>query len=302
MAQSRGFRLTLMRKRAIAGYIFTLPFILGVTLFFAIPIVQSIIFSLSELEITYQGFNLHYVGLENYRHALFVNAEFVRTLIESTSRILVNIPVVLIFGFFAANLLNQKFKGRTLARTVFFLPVILSSGVIVQMTQSDLMHSVVDTQLESLSGTMLAGKTIVRFLLRMQLPMELITYTIDAINRMPEIIEAAAIPILVFLAGLQGIPSSLYEAASIEGATGWETFWKVTFPLLSPLFMTNIVYIIVDSFTSVRNPVVSFIQNAAWGGGGYGISVAMVWIYFAVVFAILGITFWIVGRRVVYIE
>lgn len=188
-----------------------------------------------------------------------------------------------------------------LARTIFFLPVILSSGVIVRLTEADLMHSVVETQLATVGESMLAGRTVIAFLLRLQLPMELITYVIDAIGRMPEIIEGAAIPILVFLAGLQGIPSSLYEAASIEGATGWEAFWKITFPLLSPLFMTNIVYIIVDSFTSVRNPVVEFIQNVAWGGGGsYGVSVAMAWIYFAVIFAILGITFWVVGRRVFY--
>ncbi len=302
MAGSRKFRLTLRRKRQFAGYIFCLPFILGVTLFFAVPIVQSVIFSLSELKITHEGFTLTYVGVQNYRHALFVDAQFVRILVESMSRILVNIPVVLIFAFFAANLLNQRFKGRTLARTVFFLPVILSSGVIVQLAQADLMHEVADTQLEAVGEAMLAGRVVIGFLQRMKLPMELITYIIDAISRMPESIEAAAIPILVFLAGLQGIPSSLYEAASIEGATGWEFFWKVTFPLLSPLCMTNIVYIIVDSFTSVRNPVVTFIANAAWGGSGYGVSVAMVWIYFTVIFAILGLAFLIIGRRVVYIE
>ena len=123
-----------------------------------------------------------------------------------------------------------------------------------------------------------------------------------AVSQIPEIINASAIPILVFLAGLQSIPSSLYECAKIEGATGWESFWKITFPLISPLFLTNIVYIIVDSFTTPSNQLTDLIYNTAWLRNMFGASVAMTWLYFAAIGLIIIVIFAVLARRVVYME
>lgn len=123
-------RFTLRRKRAVWGYLFVSPFILGFIAFFLGPIVQSIIFAFNELTIKAAGFELTYVGWENFRYALRVDPDFVRVFTETTIQILVDLPAIILFSFFAANLLNQKFRGRWMARVVFFLPVILTAGIV----------------------------------------------------------------------------------------------------------------------------------------------------------------------------
>jgi len=293
-------RLTLSQKRALWGLIFTGAFIIGFTAFFLGPLIQSIKFAFNELKINPAGYTLTYVGWENFRYALRVDPDFNRVFVETTVRILTDIPAVIIFSFFAASVLNQKFPGRVLARVVFFLPVILTAGALYQFESRDILHGLHAYATEE--EVILSSRVVTSLFLRMQMPEGFTQYVITAVNRLPQIINASAIPILIFLAGLQGIPFSLYECAKIEGATGWESFWKITFPLVSPLFLTNTVYIIIDSFTAPGNRLVALIQNAAWGRNIYGVSVAMTWMYFGVVAAILLIVFAVVSRRVVYME
>ena len=127
-----------------------------------------------------------------------------------------------------------------------------------------------------------------------------VEFLMDSINRIPQIIQASGIQILVFLAALQSIPPSLYEAADVEGATGWESFWKITFPLMVPMFMVNIVYTIIDTFTSPSNRLMMYIKSSAWARGGYGVSVAMSWFYFLALLLILGVAVALVSRGVHY--
>ena len=136
----------------------------------------------------------------------------------------------------------------------------------------------------------------------MSLPKAIIDYVIIAASSIPQIIEYSAIPILIFLAGLQSVPSDLYECAKIEGATGWEIFWKVTIPLVSPLLLTNVVFITIYSFTAPGNTLVSYISSLAWGRGIFGVSVAMSLMYFLAIGVILLIISFVVGRSVVYME
>ncbi len=294
-------RLTLSRKRAIWGFIFICPFIIGFIVFFLGPMIQSFAFALSELEIKPAGFDLHYVGLDNFRYALRVDPDYLRVFTETTLQILIELPAVIIFSFFAATLLNQEFRGRALARVIFFLPVILTAGIIYKFESGDIFHEMlgyVPDQADVIS----TSQSAMRLMLKLRMPEAFTQYIIAAVNRTPDIINASAIPILIFLSGLQGIPSSLYECAKIEGATGWETFWKITFPLISPLFLTNIVYIIVDSFTAPGNSLVELILSTAWGRGIYGVSVAMTWMYFGVIAVILVLVFAILSKRVIYME
>lgn len=294
-------QLSLRSKRALWGVLFTAPFTIGFILFFVSPMIQSITFAFNELEITPFGFDLHYVGLDNFRYALAVDPDFVRVFTETTAAILVDIPAVIVFSFFAASLLHQKFRGRTLARVVFFLPVILTAGVIYKLESTDIlsqMRAFIPDEAGAISGT----QAVISLMLKLQIPSRFTNYIITAVFRIPDIIKASAIPILIFLSGLQGIPASLYECAKIEGATGWENFWKITFPLISPLFLTNIVYIIVNSFTSPGNELVDLIHNTAWLRGIYGASVAMTWFYFGVIALILILVFAVLSKRVVYME
>lgn len=294
-------RFTLGHKRSIWGYVFISPFILGFIAFFLGPMIQSITFAFNELTIKSAGFDLDYVGLENFRYALRVDPDFVRVFTESSIEILIKLPSIIMFSFFAATLLNEKFRGRALARVIFFLPVILTAGIIYQFESGDILHEVLEYVPDE-AGVVSASQAIVDLMLKLRMPESFTQYIITAVERIPEIINASAIPIIVFLSGLQAIPSSLYECAAIEGATGWEAFWKITFPLVSPLFLTNIIYIIVDSFTAPGNSLVELITNAAWGRGIYGVSVAMTWMYFGVIALILVLVFSVLSKRVVYME
>lgn len=292
------FRLTLTRKQALLGYLFTLPFVVGFALFFLYPLIQSVIFSFNELRIVPTGYVLERVGWGNYAYALFTEPNFRRLFLETLVRLLTDIPTILIFSFFAANLLNQKFKGRTLARIVFFLPVILSAEIILRVQQGDYMQQALALSQEG----MFSIQDLSSFLRVLKMPLFLIDFIINAINYVPEIIRASGIQILIFLAALQSIPASLYEAADMEGATGWENFWKITFPLISPMLLVNVVYTVIDMFTSPTNELLLLIKNTAWGSGGagFGVSVAMSWLFFSVIIVLLMISMRLVGKIVYY--
>ena len=213
---------------------------------------------------------------------------------------LAELPVILAFSLFAAIILNQNFKGRTLARVIFFLPVIYGAGVVLKMEQTDYV-----TELMKHSDTlfMFSGDALRNLLTQMRVvPDWMVNYVMNAVDNIPTIIRSAGIQILVFLAGLQSISPEVYEAAKVEGATGWESFWLITFPMISPLIITNTVYTIVDSLTSATNPLVDQIKNATFSGRGYGASTAMSTIYFLVIAILLGIVFKLINKYIVYTD
>lgn len=292
------FKLSLKQKQNYTGYIWVAPFIIGFIFFFLAPMLQSFRFSVSELKFTTDGYELKYVGLENFKYALTVDPNFNQHFTETILGILINIPAVILFSFFIASVLNQEFKGRTLARAIFFLPVILTAGVLHELEVEDLMYLTTRDR-----GNILLSAGMVRdFFLDMRLPRAIIDYVIIAASNIPQIIEYSAIPILIFLAGLQSVPAHLYECAKIEGATGWEMFWKITFPLVSPLFLTNVIFITVYSFTAPGNSLVGYISSLTWGRGIFGVSVAMSLMYFLAISLILLVVGFILERNVFYME
>lgn len=299
------FRLSLRSRDALLGYLFTMPFLLGFIFLFLYPFIQSIQFSLSELVITGDGYELLWLGLDNYYTALFINADFPRLLVENALAMLRDVPLILIFSFFASMLLNQKFKGRLIARIVFFLPVIMGADIVLTMESADYMSTFLDSSIaveEEVATSLFSRGQLVSLLMYLKLPEQLLTYIVAGSTQISEIIRASGVQILIFLAGLQGISPSLYEVAKMEGASGWESFWLVTFPLLSPLIVTNIVYTIIDFFTSPTNELVGFIQDNMFGGAGYGVSAAMSWIYFGMVVLFLVLTAGLISRKVVYMD
>ena len=292
------FKLSLKQKQNYTGYIWVAPLIIGFIFFFLAPMLQSFRFSVSELKFTTDGYELKYVGLENFKYALTVDPNFNQHFTETILGILINIPAVILFSFFIASVLNQEFKGRTLARAIFFLPVILTAGVLHELEVEDLMYLTMRDR-----GNILLSAGMVRdFFLDMRLPRAIIDYVIIAASNIPQIIEYSAIPILNFLDGLQSVPAHLYECAKIEGATGWEMFWKITFPLVSPLFLTNVIFITVYSFTAPGNSLVGYISSLTWGRGIFGVSVAMSLMYFLAISLILLVVGFILERNVFYME
>lgn len=289
-------RMSMETRRAFTGVVFVLPFVVGFIAFFLYPFILSLIFSLSKVDVGVAGYQLTRVGVKNYESALLVHESYVRTLTETIRSVVANVPAILVFSLFAAVLLNQPFKGRLMARVVFFLPVIFSCGAVMLIENYDFLTDSLT------SGGSAASSIVTSLFYSLKLPQGVLQYIMNAVTGVPDIIKASGIQILVFLAGLQSVPESLYEASAIEGATGWETFWKVTFPIISPLIPTMIVYTVIDSFTAPSNKIMTLIQDTAFKGMGYGVSSAMAWIYFVLIGALLAVVVWLVSKWVIYQE
>ncbi|MCK6073878.1 carbohydrate ABC transporter permease [Paenibacillus silvae] len=293
-------KLSLEQKNRYYGLYFILPWFLGFLFLFMVPLISSFRYSLSNLQVSNEGFSLEFIGLANFREALFSHESYVRMLTESVLNIVVNTPLIIIFSLFFAVILNQKFHGRVLARAIFFLPVILASGIIASIENGDLMQSVVRSANDMTGGGLSVMKNLDLTIMLLESGMSpiLVEYLTGAVSRIYEIVSQSGVQILIFLAGLQSISPSLYEAAKIEGSTGYEAFWKITFPMLSPLILTNLVYTIVDSF--IRDQTSRLVVDTAFKSFNFGLSAAMSWIYFAVIALILWVTTAIVSRKVFY--
>ncbi|PWW07447.1 ABC-type sugar transport system permease subunit [Paenibacillus cellulosilyticus] len=293
--------MTLKRRRSILGFAFVSPWLIGFIFLFAVPLIQSIKFSFTKLELVPGGFTLKSVGWGNFNNALFVDANFNRQLTESVINMLVNVPLILFFSLFCATLLNQKFRGRALARAMFFLPVILASGAVAAAEAQGLISLIGDsTTAEQMEGASAMFNTLplVDTLLEGGAPMWAVDYLINAVDRIYEIITASGVQILIFLAALQSIPGSMYEVAKIEGATSYETFWKITFPMVSPLILTNVIYTIIDSFTD--STVTRTIVKTAFTSQNFGLSAAMSWLYTLVAALLLFVIGYLISKKVFY--
>lgn len=304
MARKNKKKKTLAFKNAVAGYLFITPFIIGFIMFMIIPLIQSLRMSFSTVELE-GGLSMTWAGLENYRQALFVDPEFDPALIKELVKMLTNVPATLIFSFFIALLLNQTFKGRGAVRAIFFLPVILSSGVIVGLESGNTLLADMKDVIESTSNDASITGVLESILVTSESsPMgRMFGYVFDIINSVYDIAIASGIQIIIFLSALQTISPSMFEAAKIEGCTAWESFWKITLPMVSSMILVNIVYTVIDFFLKTDNAVMEKIDKVGIGGAmDYGQASAMAWVYFLCVIVALGLVSLIISRRVYYYE
>ncbi|KAB8125810.1 sugar ABC transporter permease [Gracilibacillus oryzae] len=293
-----GKKLTLVKKRGLWGWVFIAPWLIGFIFLFAAPLFQSVLYSFSELKLSPNGMELNFLGLTNYSNALMEHVDYNRTLIEAVISMVINVPLIIIFSLFVATILNQKFRGRMWARAIFFLPVILASGVIASIESGDFLQSAMMQAGEENTGTGLQSFELESMLIQAGLPVGLVEYLTGAVDRIYEIVSSSGVQIIIFLAGLQAIPAQLYEASRIEGATGYEAFWKITFPMISPLILTNVIYSVIDAFTN--NEMTTLIQTTAFQQFDFGLSASMSWIYFIIISVILMATTFLISRKVYY--
>lgn len=271
-------RLTLSRKRTLNGYLFILPWLVGFLCFYVRSLFLTVQFSLSELtmDVVNGGYQLEFVGLENYLYAFTVHGTFKQILTTSVADMLIDVPLIIFFSLFMALMLNRNFRGRTIVRAIFFLPVILNAEAIVdaiEMATMMVAGGVSASSAEMAAESASAGMGIAYYVDlfgNLMIPKRLLTYIVGAVERITGIISASGVQIVIFIAALQSIPGSLYEVAKIEGATAYETFWKVTFPMVMPHIITNIVYTVVDSF--VDSDVVNLAYETAFNQLNYGLS------------------------------
>lgn len=297
--------MTLTGKRAVVGLLFISPWIVGFLAFYVRSFIMTIQFALSEVNVNpgVGGYTTRFLGLENFVYEFTKHPNFSQTLVTSLQDILIDVPLIVFFSLFMALLLNKKFTGRTLVRAIFFIPVIMNADAIVsaiEMARSAMMGGVSATS-SAIAESTSSGVNMEYYLSlfkELALPDSLLDYVVGAIGRLNDIISASGVQIVIFIAALQSIPSSLYEVAKIEGATGYETFWKVTFPMVLPHIITNIVYTVVDSFTNSQ--IVDMAYKTAYTDQIWGLSSAMSLTTTVLVCLILGIVCGLIQKRTFY--
>jgi ABC-type sugar transport system permease subunit len=282
---------------------------LGVILIYLPILLDSIWFSLGDLRsVVVDGIPttvLDFLGFEHYISSLADSSGFVTTLIEGIQQLIFEVPAVIIFSLFIAVVLNGKMLGRAAFRAIFFVPVIIATGLMesvdaVAKIAADSMEGGIDDGSGQVAGSGIISVLDIEALFAgMKVGGELVTYVVGLVNSIYDIINYSGVQMLIFLAGLQSISPSIYEACQIEGATAWETFWKITFPMISPMILVNAVYSTIDAFTRTDNKMMVFIANV-YKQSSQEQATAMYWIYFIAVLLIIGVVAAIASTFIFY--
>ncbi len=297
---------SLDKAKARAGWFFIAPFVLIFFLIYVPVIIDSLRYSFSTIyPLAGGGFVLDNVGWQNYSDALFIDPRFVTTLTGGIRQLVLEVPAIVVFSLFMAVLLNQKMVGRTLFRAIFFIPVILSTGLIddIDMNNSfanyaqggnigaEEAEGAVGESVNTGSANAIVSAVDLQGLFStMKVGTGLVEYVVQIVNDVYNLVNRSGVQMLIFLAGLQSISPAIYESCTIDGATTWETFWKITFPMISPMILVNAVYTVIDSFTAGSNAVMNYIGQVYEGTsteGGDVLATAMYWIYFSLVLLII---------------
>jgi len=287
-------------KKAWYGRAFILPWVIGFIPFFLIPLVKSIWYSMGNLIVSDAGLDLIPTGLRNYKKLITEDTEFIPELLTSFQNMIIELLLIMALSVFLGILLNQEFKGRTLVRSVLFLPVIVTSGVVIYILKTDVNANYA---MSGVQGQSFIKMTSINDILNsLGLDYKITSIITEAINKIFDLTWKCGVQVLLILGGLQGIPPHFYEAASVEGASGWEKFWKITFPMLTPIILTAMVYTVVDSFTYYGNNLMLNCIKPAFSNFNYSYASAMSIVYSLMVLLVLGLIFVLVGKRVVYTE
>jgi len=305
------------KRQALWGFLFVLPLIIGFIYFFLLPFLVTIVYSMSRVENlgvnsstgAHIGIATEWIGLDNFTYILKEHSTFSQSLVDSSVSTFFNVPMILIFSLIIAVVLNSKFKGRSFVRAIFFMPVIFNSQAVDAAMQTG-------AQLEAA----MAGATtdifaqmfnFQDFLTNANIPLFAVSFLGTTADQIYDVISYSGVQILIFLAGIQSVPKHLYEAAKIEGATQYEIFWKITFPMVSPLMLTAGVYTVVDSL--LRSELINTINVFATAGtrkllsglgdvSYYGIHASMSWLFCISSILIIGFFLFVLSKMVFYYD
>ena len=273
------------QKRRMYGRMFILPWEIGFVIFFLIPLAQSLLFVFSKVSIGTENFETAWYGLGNIDYVLFTHSTYMDNLVESLTSFTYSIPLVVALSLIVAVLLNQKFKGRVVFRSIFFLPVIIATGVVMTYIQGDAAAEAMRAGGAETGPS--SGVDVTAILQGMNLSTEITDFLLGFVNSIFNLFWDCGVQIVLFISGLQSIPEQLYEVCKVEGANEWEKFWYVTFPMLSGTTLLVVVFTAIEMFTDASNAVMTT-AYAAMKQMIVDQSAAMLWIYFALVGLILG--------------
>lgn len=255
-------------RSTITGTLFFLPWLIGFFAITAYPLVYSLVICFNQVQIKPGAIELKPIGWEYFRQAFAVDTEYPTKLLASLASVLLGTPLVVVFSLVIALLLNRKFRGRTVYRIVFFLPVVIMSGPVMSelMTESSAM---------SINMDIMGLRSIL-----MELDYGWARILLTFLNSFVRILWFCGVQIIVFLAGLQKVDRNMYEAAAIDGATAWEAFWKITLPHLRPIILLNAIYTIIEMGTAAddatNGKIVGAIRDIA---RPYSYAAVLSWIY-----------------------
>ncbi|QNK90221.1 sugar ABC transporter permease [Sporosarcina sp. resist] len=275
-----------IKRKTIYGYLFIMPWLIGFLLLVLWPLIQSFYFSLNNMRITPIGLKFKFVGFNNYLDVWLKDMFFIQELLQFLVNTALRVPVIVVFALIIAMLLNEKVKFKGAFRTIFFLPVIVASG------------PVIDQLIGQGAATIpLADQEVIITTLHQFLPMWFAQVIGELFNQIIIILWNSGVQILLFLAVLQKIDPQLYEAAKIDGGSGWECFWKITLPTIKPIILINLIYTLVALANSNQNPIINLIYTNMFSATrGYGFASAMAWMY-SIVTTILLIIIFLIFRE-----
>ncbi|NLP49613.1 sugar ABC transporter permease [Bacillus sp. RO1] len=272
-------QLSMRSKNSLTGLLFISPWILGFLLFTAYPLFYSLYLSFQKVRITTEGIQTTFVKFDNFKDAFTVDALFTQKLLTFVQELVLSVPIIIVFSLIIAILLNQPIRFRNFFRMIFFLPVIIASGPVINELISQGVTSIPSIKDYAVFETMLSADSLFS---------NVLLYLMD---NLIIILWFSGVQFLIFLAALQKIDTQVYEAAKIDGASNWECFWKVTLPSIFPMIVVNTVYTIVTFSIFSLNPVIEHIQtNMFQINTGFGYASALSWIYFLLIAVALGIS------------
>lgn len=275
-------KMSFSRRKSLTGYIFVGPWLLVGLVLLVYPFVFSLMLSFSELN-NMDFSDMSFVGFENYKKAFVTDIDFLPYFWDTVSNTLINLPMIIITSLILAIMVSRDIKGQGFFRSMFFLPVLLGTGFVM----NQLLGQGVDS-----SSMDVARGILMPDIVKEYLGPEVTEVIGEFFSRITMVLWKSGVQIIITLAGIQGIAVSLYEAARVDGATEWEMFWKITLPMISPVLLLSTVYTIVAS-TIEDSKVVNYIVNTAFNGQSvkFEYSAAMGWIYFIFILALVGLVF-----------
>ena len=288
--------LSLKDQHAKWAWVFLAPWLIGILVFFVWPMAQSVIYSFSRLSITADGFQLDPVGLDNYTHLFTKDTFFLPNLTQALGEVVPSVLMITAFSLFIAVILKEKFIGRSAARTVFFFPVMIASGVIITILKEQVMMSVSTS--DDTAAYLFQAPNLVETFAAFGLPEFVLTSITDIVNGFFDLTWKSGVQMLLLLSAINNIPQSFYEAAVLDGAGAWVKFWKITFPAITPSLLVVIIYTIIDSFLDYDNLVMSMIRNY-YQNNNYTYSATIGAIYFVCILALVGIVSLVMRNLVV---
>ncbi len=288
---------SLEKKNSRWGWFFIAPWLVGITVFFAWPMLETAVYSFSKLSVGAGGFDKSFVGLDNYMYFFTKDTYFLSYLGESIGSSLPQVLIIIAFSTLIALVLKEKFPGRGLARAVFFFPVIIASGAVMNILQSQVMMTSSTTEVTQ--GYLFKAPDLVEVFGELGMPEQVLNSITDIVNQVFDLTWKSGVQILLMLAAVNNIPTSFYEVANMEGATQWEKFWKVTLPTISPTLLVVVIYSLIDGFMDYGNKVMQLLSSY-YTNNNYSYSATIGVIYCVSILLLIGLVYKILSRWIFY--